>query len=124
MSAQSIISCTEKCNDVINLLKNCIDGSKSIPTSNKDIHLALKKLKKVTTYVERATYNHLTSYEKIPRNKEIVQEEDEFYQKNTQRGNSALNKVIFNCESFLESEDSKIRKNTSKNNRKHLHRNA
>ena len=32
MSAHSIISCTEKCKDVINLLKNCMDGSKSIPT--------------------------------------------------------------------------------------------
>ena len=66
MSAQSIISCTEKCNDVINLLNNCLDGSKSIPTANKDVHLALKKVNKVTTYVERAASNHLTSYEKIP----------------------------------------------------------
>ena len=46
-SAKSIISCIEKCNDVINLLKNCMDGSNSIPTANKDINLSLKKLKKV-----------------------------------------------------------------------------
>ena len=78
MSAQSIISCTEKCNDVINLLKNCIDGSKSIPTANKDINLALKKVNKVTTYVKRAAYNHLTGYEKILCKRKIVQEEDEF----------------------------------------------
>ena len=51
MSAQSIVFWTEKCNDVINLLKNCMDGSKSIPTTNKDIHIALKKMNKVTTYV-------------------------------------------------------------------------
>ena len=49
MSAQSIFSCTEKCNDVINLLKLFMYGSKSIPTANKDIHLSLKTLKKVTT---------------------------------------------------------------------------
>ena len=60
MSAQSIIYCTEKCKDVINLLKNCMDGRKSISTANKDIHLALKTLKKVTTYVEGSAYNHLT----------------------------------------------------------------
>ena len=53
MSAQSMISCTEKCNDVIDLLKNCMDGSKSIPTENKDIHLVIKTSKKLTTYVER-----------------------------------------------------------------------
>ena len=62
MSAQSILSCTEKSNDVINLLKNCMDGSKSIPTANKDIHLAIKNLKKSTTYAEIAAYNHLESY--------------------------------------------------------------
>ena len=66
MSAQSIISCTEKCNDVIHLLKNCMDGSKSIPTANKDIHIALKTLKKVPRDVERAASNHLTSYEIYP----------------------------------------------------------
>ena len=42
MGAQSIISCTEKCNDVIDLLKNCMDGGKIIPTENKDIHLVIK----------------------------------------------------------------------------------
>ena len=41
MSAQSVISCTEKCNDVINLLNNCMDGSKSIPNAKNNIHLAL-----------------------------------------------------------------------------------
>ena len=41
MSTQSILSCTEKFNDIINLLKNCMDGSKGIPTANNDIHLAL-----------------------------------------------------------------------------------
>ena len=51
MSAQSIISCTEKWNDVLNLINNCMDGSKSIPTTNKDIHLSLKTLKEVTKYV-------------------------------------------------------------------------
>ena len=60
MSAQSIISCTEKFNDVINLLKNGMDGSKSITTANKDIRLLFKTLKKVTTYVEIAASNHLT----------------------------------------------------------------
>ena len=62
MISQSIISCTEKCNDVINLLKNCMHVSKSISTENKDIHIALKTLKKVSKYVERAASNHLTSY--------------------------------------------------------------
>ena len=124
MSAQSIISCTEKCNDVIHLLKNCMDGSKSIPTANKDINISLKTSKKVTKYVERSASNHLTSYAKIPSKREILQEEDEFNLKNNQCGNSALNKDRFNCNSFLESEDSKIRKTTSNKNRKNLHRNA
>ena len=53
MSAQSTISCTEKYNDVINLLNNCMDGSKIRPTTNKDIHLSLKTLNNLTTYVER-----------------------------------------------------------------------
>ena len=74
MSAQSIISCTEKCNDVINFLNNCMDGSKSIPNANKDIHLELKTLRKVTKYVERATSNHLTSYANILHKRKIVQE--------------------------------------------------
>ena len=60
MIAQSMISCTEKCNDVLNLLKNSMYGSKIIPTANKDIHLALKNLKEVTKYLERAASNHLT----------------------------------------------------------------
>ena len=51
MSAQSIISCTETFNDVINLLNNCMDGSKIIPTANKDIHISLKTLKKLTADV-------------------------------------------------------------------------
>ena len=60
MSAQSIISCIEKYNDVINLLKNCMDGTKSIPTANKYINLSLKNLKKATTDVEISASNHLT----------------------------------------------------------------
>ena len=82
MSAQSNLSCTEKCNYVINLLKNCIDGSKSIPTANKDIHLWLETLKKVTTDVEIAAYKYLTSYANILRKRKRVQEEDEFNLKN------------------------------------------
>ena len=53
-----------------------------------------------------------------------VQENDDFNLKNTQCGNSALKKARFDCKSFLESKDSKIRKTTSNKNRKHLHRNA
>ena len=37
-----------------------MDGSKIIPTANKDIHISLKILKKVTTDVERVASNHLT----------------------------------------------------------------
>ena len=74
MRSQSIISCTKKCNDVINLLKNFMDGSKIIPTANKDIHLSLKTLKKLTTDVERAESNHITSYAKILRKRKGVQE--------------------------------------------------
>ena len=118
MSAQSIISCTEKWNDVINLLKNSIYGNKCIPTANNDIHISLKTLKKVTTYVGRSASNHLTSNANIICKRKILQEEDEFNLKNTQCGNSALKKSIFNCKSFLESEDSKIRKTTSHENRK------
>ena len=58
MSAQSILSCTEKFNDVINLLNNCLGGRKCISTANKDIHLALKTFKKVTIDLERAASNH------------------------------------------------------------------
>ena len=42
-----------------------MDSIKSIPTANKNINLALKTLKKVTTYVEISASNHLTSYAKI-----------------------------------------------------------
>ena len=65
MSAQSIILCTEKCNDVINLLKNSMDGRKIISTENKDIQLSLKSLKKVTTDAEISASNQLTSFAKI-----------------------------------------------------------
>ena len=78
MSAQSIISCTEKCNDVINLLKNYMDGRKSISTANEDIYLALKTLKKVAKDVEREASNHLTPYANIIFKRKRVQEEDEF----------------------------------------------
>ena len=101
-----------------------MDGSKSIPTANKDIHLSLKTLKKVTKDVERSASNHLTPYANILRKRKRVQEEDEFNLKKNQCGNSALKKNRFNCKSFLESEDSKINKTTSNKNRKHLHRNA
>ena len=124
MSAQSIISCTGKCNNVINLIKNCMDGSKSIPTENKDINLALKTLNKATKYVEISASNNLTKYSKILRKRKIVQEKRWFLPGNTQCGNSALKKYRFKCKSFLESEDSKIRKPTSNKNRKNLHRNA
>ena len=67
-----------------------MDGSKSIPNSNKDIHLSLKTLKKATTYVERAASNHLTSYAKILRKREIDQEEGWFNLKNTQCGSIAF----------------------------------
>ena len=87
-------------------------GSKSIPTKNKDIYLSLKTMKRVPIYVERAASNHLTSYENIPCKRNRFQEEDEFNLKNTQCGNRALNKTRFKCKSFLESEDSKIRKTT------------
>ena len=70
-----------------------MDGSKSIPTANKDIQLALKILKKVTIYVERTASNHLTSYANILHKRERVQEEDEFYLKNTQCGNSAFKEI-------------------------------
>ena len=75
---------------------------KSISTANKDIHLALKFFKRLTTDVERAESNHLTSYAKIPHKREIGQEEDEFHLKNTQCRNITLNKAIFDCKSFLE----------------------
>ena len=113
-----------KCNDIINSLKNCTDDRKSISTANKDINLALKTFKKVTIDVEKAVSNHLTPYANILRKRKIVQEEDEFNLKNTQCGNSVLNKIRFNCKSFIESEDSKNRKTTSNNNGKRLHRNA
>ena len=90
-----------------------MDGRKSISTANNDIHLALKNLKKVTTDVERAASKNLTSYTNILCKRKRVQEEDEFNLKNTQCGNSALKKSRFTCKSFLESEDSKIRKTTS-----------
>ena len=89
MSAQSIFSCTEKCNDVINLLKLFMYGSKSIPTANKDINILLKTLNKVITYMEREASNHLTTYAKIIRKRKRVQQEDDFNPKNTQWGNSA-----------------------------------
>ena len=54
MSAQYVISCTEKYNDVINLLKNLMDDRNSISTANKYIYLSLKTSKKVTIDVERA----------------------------------------------------------------------
>ena len=101
-----------------------MDGRKYISTANKDIHIALKTLKKVTTYVERAASNHLTSYAKIPCKRKSVQEEDEFYLKNTQCRNGALKKARFDCKRFLGIEDSKIRKTTSNNNRKNLHINS
>ena len=66
-------------------------------------------LKKVTTDVERSAYNQLTSYEKIPLKSKRVQGENEFYLENTQCGNRTLKNSRFNCKSFLESEDSKIR---------------
>ena len=118
MSEQSIIFCTEKCNDVINSLRFFMDGSKSIPTAYKDIHLSLKNLKKVTTDVGGEEYNQLTKYEKILRKRKRVQEEENFNPKNTQYRNSPLTKSRLKCESFLESEDSKIRKTTSNKNRK------
>ena len=62
ISAQSILFCTEKCNDIIILLKNSMDGSKIIPNENKVIHLSLKTLKKVTTDVEISASIHLISY--------------------------------------------------------------
>ena len=47
-----------------------------IPNSNKYIHLKLKILKKVTTYVERAASNHLISYAKILCKSKRVQEKN------------------------------------------------
>ena len=85
-------------------------GSKSIPNANKDIHLSLKTLKKVTTNVEIASSNQLTSYANILRKRKIVQEEDEFNLRNIQLRNIALNKTRFKCKIFLESEEPKIRK--------------
>ena len=61
-----------------------MDGSKSIPNANTDFHMSLKNLNKSTTYMERAAYNHLISYAKILRKREIVQEEDWFNLKNTE----------------------------------------
>ena len=51
-----------------------MDDSKSIPTAKKDIHISLKTFKKVTTDVERAAYNHLTSYAKILRKSKYSKE--------------------------------------------------
>ena len=74
-----------------------MDFSKIIPTANKDIHLLLKTLKKVTIDVEIAAYNHLTSYAKNQKkNMKKIQKEDDFNLKNTQCGNSALKKSRFN----------------------------
>ena len=53
-----------------------MDGIKSIPNANKDIHLSLKHFKKASTYVERAASNHVTSCAKIICKREIVEEED------------------------------------------------
>ena len=64
----------KKFNDVINLLKNFMDGSKIIPTTNKDIHLALQILKKVITDVEIATYKHFIPYANILHKRKRVQE--------------------------------------------------
>ena len=101
-----------------------MDGSKSIPTENRDIGISLKTLKKVNKYVERAASNHLAYYTKILCKRKIVQEEEEFNLKNTKYGNNALNKTRFNCKSFLEIEDSTNRKTTSNKNSKHLYRNV
>ena len=95
-----------------------MDGSKSIPTANKNIHISLKNLKKVTTDLERAASNHLIAYENFPHKRKIVQKEDELYLNNTQCENIALKKPRFNCTGFLENKYSKNRKTTSNNNRK------
>ena len=79
MSDQSILYCTEKYNDVINLLNNFIDGRESISNAKEDIHISLKILRKVTTDVGRAASNHFTAYSKILRKRKIFLEEDEFY---------------------------------------------
>ena len=50
-----------------------MDGSKSIPTTKKDIKLSLNLFKKVTRYVERAAYKHLTPYANILRKRIRVQ---------------------------------------------------
>ena len=87
-----------------------MDGCKSIPNVNKDIHLSLKTLKKATTYVEISAYNHLTPYANILCKRKRVQEKYWFNLKNNQCGNLTLNKTRFNCKSFLESEDKKTEK--------------
>ena len=124
MSAKSILSCTEKCNDGINLIKNCMDGSKSIPTTNKDINIPLKYLKRVTTDVEIAASNHLTSYANILRKRKIVQEKDEFNLKKLNAEIAHYIKPDSTVRFFLKIKYSRISKTTSKKNRKNMHRNA
>ena len=51
-----------------------MDGSKSIPTANRGIHISLKTLNKLTTDVERASSNLLKLYAKILRKRKRVQE--------------------------------------------------
>eukprot|EP00957_Ditylum_brightwellii_P102368 7803468-Ditylum_brightwellii.AAC.1 len=78
MTAQTMLSCSDRCNEAIKLLKGTLSGKKSVATSNKDVQLQLRVLKCMMKEVEDAATCHLGLYDKAARKRKCVQEDNEF----------------------------------------------
>eukprot|EP00957_Ditylum_brightwellii_P022494 1697449-Ditylum_brightwellii.AAC.1 len=64
MTAQTMLSCSDRCNEAIKLLEGTLSGKKSVVASNKDLQLPLKALKCMMKEVEGTATLHLGSYDK------------------------------------------------------------
>ena len=102
MSSQTMLNALDKCNDAVTLLETCMDGKKKISTSHRDIHLALKTLKKVTKDMETAASVHLSSYDRNVRKRKRVQEEDEFQMKRCKSEETFQIRARLNCKSYID----------------------
>ena len=94
MTAQKLLSSVDKYSDAINLLESTFKKSKTVTSSNQDIQLALKTLKSISQDVVDTANTHLSSYDKILRERERVEEEDNFAMNNRLGTTRSLKKEI------------------------------
>ena len=107
MSAQCILSSTDKCSDIIVLLENVYNKFRKHP----DVNIAINALKEVSNEISTAAFQHLGNYAKEVRKRNRVIEQHQSEQQNGKNSDDVKN-ARKKCKLYSNKEEEKEVKKT------------